>query len=42
VPGGATDAFGKSIRAFQYLQIISGWALSLLFVSAVSGIIRKD
>jgi hypothetical protein len=39
---GATDAFGKSVRAFQYFQIISGWVLSLLFVSAVSGIIRKD
>jgi hypothetical protein len=34
--------FGVWVRAFQYFQIISGWVLSLLFVSAVSGIIRKD
>jgi hypothetical protein len=39
---GEEDTLGVWVRRFQYFQIISGWVLSLLFVSAVSGIIRKD
>jgi hypothetical protein len=39
---GHPDTLGVWVRRFQYFQIISGWVLSLLFVSAVSGIIRKD
>lgn len=41
-PSGERDLLGVFVRAFQYCQISLGWILSLLFVSAISGIIRKE
>ena len=38
---GERDWFGFALRAIEWVFIILGWALSLLFVSAVSGMIRR-
>lgn len=41
-PNGESDFAGSVVRFLMYLQILSGWILSLLFVSAVSGVIRRE
>jgi hypothetical protein len=39
---GAHDWAGWSVRFWEWVQIGLGWAFSLLFVSAIGGIIRRD
>ncbi len=39
---GKTDWAGWWVRSWEWLQILLGWAFSLLFVSAIGGIIRRD
>lgn len=39
---GATDWTGWWVRSWEWLQVAFGWAFSLLFVSAIGGIIRRD
>ncbi|NKB54454.1 MAG: hypothetical protein GKR97_19985 [Rhizobiaceae bacterium] len=39
---GETDWAGWWVRSWEWLQILLGWAFSLLFVSAIGGIIRRD
>lgn len=39
---GAHDWAGWWVRSWEWLQILLGWAFSLLFVSAIGGIIRRD
>ncbi|MGB7285971.1 MAG: polymer-forming cytoskeletal protein, partial [Salaquimonas sp.] len=38
---GSRNWWGYSVRAFEWFLIIAGWVLSLLFASAVGGIIRR-
>lgn len=38
---GTRDNFGWWVRAYEWFLIAAGWILSLLFVSAVGGGIRK-
>ncbi len=33
---------GWWVRSWEWVQILLGWAFSLLFVSAISGVIRRD
>lgn len=40
-PDGERHWAGWWVRTFEWFLIISGWLLSLLFVSAVGGIIRR-
>jgi hypothetical protein len=43
VPDGAAAApIGAAARAFLWLQILAGWALSLLAVAGFSGLVRSD
>ena len=39
---GETDWAGWWVRSWEWLQVSFGWAFSLLFVSAIGGIIRRD
>lgn len=39
---GNADWKGWMVRSWEWVQIGLGWALSLLFVSAISGVIRRD
>lgn len=39
---GETDWSGWWVRSWEWLQVGFGWAFSLLFVSAIGGIIRRD
>ena len=39
---GEHDWAGWWMRSWEWLQILLGWAFSLLFVSAIGGIIRRD
>ncbi|MEP1429813.1 MAG: hypothetical protein ABJO58_10145 [Rhizobiaceae bacterium] len=39
---GEHDWGGWFVRSWEWLQILLGWAFSLLFVSAIGGIIRRD
>jgi hypothetical protein len=39
---GETDWSGWWVRSWEWLQVSFGWAFSLLFVSAIGGIIRRD
>ena len=39
---GETDWAGWWVRSWEWLQVGFGWAFSLLFVSAIGGIIRRD
>lgn len=41
-PNGTNHFEGWAVRFLLYAHTLTGWILSLLFVSAVSGIIRKD
>lgn len=38
---GNRDLFGWWVRTFEWFLIVAGWVLSLLFASAVGGIIRR-
>jgi hypothetical protein len=33
---------GEAVRGWEWFQIVSGWMLSLLFVSAIGGVIRRE
>ena len=37
---GSPNAYGRVMRWFEWLLIALGWMLSLLFVSAIGGIVR--
>lgn len=39
---GQHEPYGWWVRTWEWFQIGAGWALSLLFVSAIGGVIRKD
>ena len=39
---GEHDPYGWWVRTWEWFQIGAGWALSLLFVSAIGGVIRRD
>ncbi|HMB48038.1 MAG TPA: hypothetical protein VKN63_07150, partial [Afifellaceae bacterium] len=41
-PDGTRWLLGEIVRDWEWFQIISGWMLSLLFVSAIGGAIRRD
>ena len=42
LPDGTNDIEGWAVRLLLYAHTLTGWILSLQFVSAVSGLIRKD
>lgn len=39
---GERDMLGWSVRLWEWTETLAGWLLSLLFVSAVGGIIRRE
>ncbi len=39
---GEHEPYGWWVRTWEWFQIGAGWALSLLFVSAIGGVIRRD
>ncbi len=39
---GEHESYGWWVRTWEWFQIGAGWALSLLFVSAIGGVIRRD
>ncbi len=39
---GKADLSGWLVRLWEWVQIILGWMFSLLFVSAIGGVIRRD
>ncbi len=41
-PDGSDWPLGRIVRAWEWFQIVAGWMLSLLFVSAVGGMIRRE
>ena len=41
-PDGSDWPLGRLVRAWEWFQIIAGWMLSLLFVSAIGGVIRRE
>ncbi|MEE9375882.1 MAG: hypothetical protein V3V04_06065 [Rhizobiaceae bacterium] len=40
--GGKSYSLGWWVRTWEWVQIALGWGLSLLFVSAIGGVIRRD
>ncbi|MEM7250876.1 MAG: hypothetical protein AAF493_05615 [Pseudomonadota bacterium] len=38
---GENSPLGRAVRVWEWLETVLGWALSLLFVSAIGGIIRR-
>jgi hypothetical protein len=41
-PDGSPWPLGEVVRGWEWFQIVAGWMLSLLFVSAIGGVIRRE